>query len=113
VTVETLDLFTAAEQARDEALVAVEEHAPIGWTDEAYAFLEAYLRAHAEMHVDDLWAAGMPEPREMRALGPLFKKATNRGLMAKSGRSKPSVRSHLSEKPIWTSLVCASERRAS
>lgn len=102
---ESPTLWDAAELQRALALDAVGEHAPIGWADEAYAFLESYLAEHAAMHVDDLWAAGMPEPPEMRALGPLVRRAARAGIMRKSGRSLPSVRSHLSEKPLWLSNI--------
>lgn len=99
-------LFDVAQEARDEALAAVAEHSDPDWRDEAYEFLTRFLEAHQFMHVDDLWAAGLPEPTEMRALGPLMQRAARNGLMVRTGQSRPSVRSHLSEKPVWRSLIC-------
>lgn len=105
MTVETETLFDAAARARDEAIAQVDEHAAPEWKDAALTFLHAYLVDHETMHVDDLWAAGLEEPHELRALGALFQRAARAGWMCKTGRSRPSVRSHLSDKPIWQSLI--------
>jgi hypothetical protein len=107
VSADAPTLWDGAQVQRDLALEAAKDHSPIGWADIAYAFLEDFLREHTTMHVDQLWAAGMPEPREMRALGPLFRRATQAGIMRRSGQTLPSVRSHLSHKPVWESLIYA------
>lgn len=79
------------------------------WSVRALILLERYLQGHGEMFVDDLWEAyehaGLEAPREGRALGAVFQRAVRLGLMVKSGRSRASVRSHMSDKPIWRSLV--------
>lgn len=98
-------LFDAAELQRDLALSAVADNSPIGWQESALTFVESYLREHRELFVDDLWSAGLSEPRDMRAVGPLLRKAARAGLMRRTDRSRPSVRSHLAHKPIWESLI--------
>ncbi len=98
-------LWDGAELQRDLALDSTEDHAPIGWADEAYRFLEAFLREHQTMHVDELWDAGLPEPPEMRALGPLFLRAARAGIMLRTEEFRPSVRSHLSPKVVWRSCI--------
>lgn len=89
---------------RDAAIAQVEAHSPPEWRVEAFAFLTEYLRTHREMFVDDLWTAGLPVPPELRALGALFNRAVRAGLMRKTDRYLPSVRSHLSPKVVWRSL---------
>ncbi len=101
------DQFTlfAAAAARDDGMVRVDAHALPEWKHDAWAFIVDYLRSHPELFVDDLWEAGLPHTREDRALGPLFNRAARRGLMVKTGRYRASVRSNLTEKPIWRSLI--------
>ena len=96
----------AAVAARAAALAAVEEHASEEWKERAWVVLDRYLRSHPEFFVDEFWACtGLDAPRESRALGPLVLRASRSGMMRKSGRSRPSVRSHMSDKPVWHSLV--------
>jgi hypothetical protein len=102
VTFDQLDMF---EQERDAALAAVAANTDAGWA--AWRVLVRYLQTHREFFVDDFWTdTGLDQPREARALGPLVLRASRENLMVKSGRSRPSVRSHLSEKPVWLSLIC-------
>lgn len=98
-------LFDAAQLARDTALEQVDDHADDQWKAEAWNFLVDYLENHQTMFVDDLWDAGLPPTREDRAVGPLFLKAARMGLMVKTPEYRPSVRSHLTGKPVWRSLI--------
>lgn len=93
-----------AEAERDQALRRVDEAADVLWREEAFEFVHDYLRAHATMFVDDLWTAGLRPTREDRALGAVFQRAARAGLMVKSGSYRKSVRSHMTEKPVWRSL---------
>ena len=96
----------SARARRDEGMRQVEENADDEWVETAYDTLVDYLRGHAEFFVDDFWeATDLEPPREARALGPVVLRASRRKLMRKSGRSRPSVRSNLSDKPIWESLI--------
>lgn len=95
-------------QARDGALGAVEANADPDWLAEAWELLVAYLKAHDTLFVDDFWAeTGLREPREARALGVVFLKAARKGYMEKVG-FRPSVRSNMTEKPIWKSNLRSS-----
>jgi hypothetical protein len=100
---------TLFEHAAAERLAAVmaelEEHTDPTWATNARLFLAEYLRTHPTMHVDDLWEAGLEPPEEMRALGAVIQWAARRELMTKTSERRPSVRSHLAEKPVWASLV--------
>lgn len=95
-----------AEAERDAALVQVEVHADPAWAQLAYDFLLEYLVDNRFMFVDDLWDAGLPSTREDRALGAVFQRAARAGFMRKEpGQYRKSVRSHMTEKPVWRSLI--------
>lgn len=97
-----------ARAQRDEGIERVERRAPASWLDYAFEFVTAYLVEHETLFVDDLWTAGLAEPPSMRALGPIMQRAARDGLMVKTGQWRPSVRSNLSEKPVWRSLIFGS-----
>lgn len=53
-----------------------------------------------------MWTVGgLTGTREDRALGPVFQRAARKGWIVKTDRVRPSVRSHLSGKPVWRSLL--------
>jgi uracil-DNA glycosylase family 4 len=98
--------------ARDTALAAVEDAADPDWMDEAWDALVAWLRTHEEFFVDDWWAGTqLAVPRESRALGPIVMRAARQGLMEKTGEFRKSVRSNMTEKPVWRSLIYEGARQ--
>jgi DNA polymerase len=95
-----------AENQRDEGMAQVKEAADPTWMQDAWEALIEYLRTHPEFHVDDFWKdTELRMPREARALGPVVMKAARAGLMVKTGEFRESVRSNLSSKPCWRSLI--------
>jgi uracil-DNA glycosylase len=95
-----------AQTQRDTAIAAVEANADDNWLADAYDALVAYLKRHPEFFVDDWWSeTQMPEPRESRALGPVVMRAARAGLMVKSGSFRKSIRSNMTEKPVWHSQI--------
>jgi hypothetical protein len=93
-------------QRRDAALAQVEANADESWLADAYDALVAYLKGHEEFFVDDWWQrTGFREPREARALGPVVMRAARAGLMEKTGNFRKSIRSNMTEKPVWRSLI--------
>lgn len=95
-----------ARQARDTALERVEEASDPSWQAQAFGAIRATAENYPEFISDDVWAfTGLEAPREARALGPVFLHAVRVGWIRKTDRVKPSVRSHLSGKPIWRSLI--------
>lgn len=54
---------------------------------------------------DDVWATGLQSNGHDRALGQAMKEGVRRGWMVKTGRMRPSVRSHGSPKPEYRSLL--------
>jgi hypothetical protein len=95
-----------ARAGRDEALQRVDDHADPDWKDVALEAVYATARARPEFISDDVWLVGeLPRTREDRALGPVFLRAVRNGWIVKTDRVRPSVRSHLSGKPIWVSRI--------
>jgi len=102
-----------SETRRDTAIAQVEANADDNWLAEAYDELVRYLRSHPEFFVDDWWTeTKIAEPRESRALGPVVMKAARAGLMVKSGSFRKSVRSNMTEKPVWLSQIYRSRADA-
>ncbi len=103
----------AAAVARDCGIQRAAETCGQSWTEYALGFVHWYLQHNATMHVDELWAAGMVEPKHgsARGLGQVMTEAAKRGWMAKIvtaegyQAAKPSVRSNLQLKPVWRSLI--------
>ncbi len=103
---EQIPLFDAAKEARAEALKRVDEAAEPEWKDMAYeAVVKTALRL-PNFISDDVWeTGGLDSTREDRALGPVFLRAARDRVCVKTDRVRPSVRSHLSGKPVWRSLI--------
>jgi hypothetical protein len=107
-------LFDLAEAraARDKAIAQAVENAPDEWLAQANrAVLSVAWRLH-EFTADDIWATGLPQPREPRALGGVLKALAKSGVIAKTGRfqSTARVRRHAAPVAIWRSLVCREGR---
>lgn len=96
-------LFDAAREARDAGMAQVDEHADPAWKDYARDWILAYLRTHPTMFTDDLWAAGLTKPHQMRALGPIILSLARQGHIVKTGRYRPRTLGHLAEGPVWHS----------
>lgn len=109
-----MSLFAAARAQRDDGMARAEAHAPLGWPEQAFRVLRAFALEHEWMHVDAYWAwaesHGLPEPPNGRALGPVIKRAAKAGVIERTPISAPSVRSNLSHKPVWRSLVYRGQR---
>lgn len=93
-----------ARAERDAALLRVEESAG-DWNARAWAWLLDYLRTHAEFFPDDVWAAGLERPRELRAFGPLVARAARAGYIVKSGRLRQRTRGHATAAAVWRSML--------
>ena len=95
----------AAAAAKMAGIAQSEETSGADWAEYADSFIEDYLADHQYLFVDDLWEAGLEAPKSPRALGARMQAAARRGSMVKTDQYRPSVRSNLSPKPIWRSLV--------
>ncbi len=101
----TEQLTLAAAAARDAGMAQVDQGTPEWWKTYADQFIEWYCRTHRTVFVDDLWDAGLQKPPSPRALGPRMQAASRAGWIRKSGEYRPSVRSNMTVKPVWDSLI--------
>lgn len=98
--------FGFARLARDAALERVEEATDEEWRMMALAAVKRTCLTLDEFIVDDVWRiADLPRTREDRALGPVMRAAARSQWCSKTDRMRPSIRSHLSGKPVWRSLL--------
>ena len=110
---EQLDFYTAeavgaraqAAVRRDIGVAQSEITSGPDWAEYADTFIDTYLTRHPYLFVDDLWDAGLEPPTSPRALGARMQAAARRGVMVKTADYRPSVRSNLSPKPVWRSLI--------
>lgn len=113
MSIADLELWKSADQRRKSGVEQSAETSGESWKDYAVEFVRRYLRTHAELFVDDLWTAGLIEPRSPRALGAVIQEAVKRGwikeqALANGVLAKPSVRSNLQLKRVWRSLLFSS-----
>ena len=104
-TLYTRDLFAKAQKDRDEGMAQAEAHSGEIWAAYCDDYIEKYAREHPTLFVDELWASGLMEPISPRALGPRILSASLRGIIERSGMTRPSVRSRMGHKPVWKSLI--------
>ena len=98
-----------ARRERDRALRLVEEHADPDWKDEALEAVRRTAQRMPHFHVDSVWEAGLSGTVENRALGAVLQRAARLGWIERTNEVRPSVRSHLSPKPLWRSLIYQGE----
>ena len=99
-----LDFDTAASK-KTIGIAQSEETSGPDWAEYADSFIDTHLTRYPFMFVDELWDAGLVVPTSPRALGARMQAAARRGSMEKTDQYRPSVRSNLSPKPIWKSLI--------
>jgi hypothetical protein len=88
-------------------MAAVEANAAPEWQVLALDALRRTAEARVDFISDDVWTVGaLPKTRDDRALGPIFRDGIRKGWIRKTSLLRPSVRSHLSGKPVWQSLIC-------
>ena len=107
----TPDLWTAAEQARDEAIARVDANADAGWKAEALRMILVVGRQKRTFIADDVWDAGLERPDEGRALGAILQRAHRLGYIEPTGEYRPSNQRqcHSNRRSVWRSLVYLAE----
>ena len=89
---------------REQAIEAIAASSA-EWREEvAMPFIKDYLLIHPTLFVDDLWAAGLPEPHDRKALGPALREAHRRGWIVQTGDHRISA-SNSNPKPVWASRL--------
>ncbi|MEU5403745.1 hypothetical protein ABZ348_31185 [Streptomyces sp. NPDC005963] len=79
------------------------------WRALAMATIEELALKRAEFSADDVWLAGLPRPKDSRALGGILASAKRAGVIEDTGRIVPSVfqSGHYGPRRVWRSLVTA------
>lgn len=96
------------ESVRNEkqlALDLIEANTDPDWAEDALLAIERVCREKEDFICDDIWKTGLRSTHNDKALGPVLSRAARLGLCAKTDRLRPSLRSHLSGKPVWVSKI--------
>ena len=103
---------TAGDQARDEAVKKVDEHADDYYKACAWASLERHARVNLEFISDEArvrMEAEYPdaETHDARVWGPLMKRAQSEGIVEPTDRFEktPRASNHSAPKRVWRSLI--------
>jgi hypothetical protein len=77
------------------------------WNELAYKILIEVAKTHPEFKPDQLWEAGLPKPKEARALGAVMARGNREKIIKKTGRVGPTTQpeSHKTDVTVWESLI--------
>ncbi len=93
----------------DAAVDRVEQSADEGWKQEAKVIVRRLAETRPGFTADDVWAEGLAKPIEPRALGAIFRWASQSNLIEKTHEINVSeqVTNHGSMQNVWKSKVYA------
>ena len=97
----------ASERGRDDGIERAEQGAPFGWSDEALALVQTLAKQHPYICSDDLWAAGLSDPPEPRALGAVMRAAVKKGYIETTSHFVNTFQESRHRAPVrvWHSLI--------
>lgn len=102
-----LDLIETADQAKNEAIDRVEANASPQWLTAAYNVIVEIAMSGRSFTSDQVWdvleRTKVDAPHEPRAMGVLFRRAVQEGLITATGQYVPSTRivCHGNPKRCW------------
>lgn len=105
---------THAKQQQLEGIKRSAVHAGEEWRTHALEIAISYCAKHEYVFVDELWEWGLQTGESDRALGSVIQLAARKKFIEKIYApdvhpdaivSRPSIRSNLSPKPVWRSLL--------
>lgn len=106
------DLFSYAEarERRDRGMAlaeAAQNRKVPRWSDIAYAAIENVARRQVHVFVDDVLAAGVPEPAHFNSWGPVWKRAIDNGVLQRTNQTRVSAdpKKHCHSYPIYFSQI--------
>ena len=104
------DLFNEDEgrKGRDSGLAQVEEHADPAWGESALEAVRTTAKKLTEFTVDDVWPNMMGgETHDLRAMGPIMKRAQRLRLIEPTGGVVLArrVSCHKCPRRVWRSLI--------
>lgn len=107
---------TVAEAAadRDRGMAVSAANQGPAWKELALEAVQAFCEEHEYFHVDEFWSwaaeRGFDSGPSPRGLGAVIQRASRGGIIEKTGRGAPSVRSNLTDKPVWRSRTFQGRR---
>lgn len=107
---ESLFDLLAAEQARDEALARVHDHANEEWKTTALQAICDLALKQTELTTDDVWLALSKHDcatHEPRALGSVMRQAAVLGIIKRTDTTRRSIRTarHRGDVRVWRCLL--------
>jgi hypothetical protein len=107
------------QEAADEAIERVDQHADPDWKEAALAAVRSVAERAAEFTADDVWeelVTNWPDAQthDPRALGPVIRRAVKAGWIEHTGEFRRSKRpeSHGCPKSVYRSLVYGEDEAA-
>jgi hypothetical protein len=97
----------AGRERRDAGMELAQAAQGTAWSVYCYGLLEGLARHLPELHTDDLARVIEWHPAHFNAYGAVWSRAIRSGLLAKTGRSRPSKQrgKNAHEYPVYRSLV--------
>ena len=95
-------LFDAGvwEARKEGGMARAEVGAGFEWSAEARSTVLDVARGRPEFTADDVWATGLPKPREPRALGAVMNALARAGLIVATGRYIKTAQASRNRAPI-------------
>lgn len=92
---------------RDLAIARVDRGTDAEWKEAATSVVYHLCRTMPVFTPDDIWATGLPKPREPRALGPIMLRAARERWCQKTGRyvASKAPTQHQNVIAEWESLI--------
>ncbi len=85
---------------RDEGIKRVEENTDSSWLDEAYAAIQYLADRQSYITADDVWPLLTSRPHNNSAMGAVFRKAGNHGVIEATDRFVQSRRPVAHARPL-------------
>lgn len=100
-----LALRLESERGKKEGMAKVEANGDEEWQARAMAVILKLCQEREDWFCDDIWAQGLPQPRNGKLLGVVVQRAARLKLCVATDRLRKSVHSHGSGKVVWKSIL--------
>lgn len=92
--------LSLADAVTDAAIRRVRGNADTDWLERAHRLVRVVAATLGEFTTDDLWARGLDQPREPRALGAVMREAQRAGVCRPTDRYRRSNRVECHTRPL-------------
>lgn len=97
------DTISVTDEAVERSYAAADDD----WRDRASSAITRCASKYAEFTTDEVWAEGLEQPLEGRALGGVMRRAARDGIIKKTDRVRLSTNPIRHRRPmaVWQSMV--------